>query len=90
MQDLKMSAVQSVADSPLTTKAVMVLGAGSVADLGWYEYLPMFFSLTGSAIAGLAGFWLFMRHRQQYKVAKLNEIKVRLEIDELRLRADSA
>ena len=90
MQDLSESVIQSVADSPLTTKGVFALGAGSFADLGWYEYMPMLFSLTGSAIAGLAGIWLFMRHRSQHKLNKLNLIKVQLEINELRERASNA
>jgi len=90
MQDLKTSLMMEAADSPLTTKGVVLLGAGSVADLTWVEYMPMFFSLTGSAIAGLAGVWLFMRHRAQYQLAKLHAIKTQLEIDELRSRANSA
>ena len=90
MQDLSESVIQTVADHPLTTNSIMALGVGSFADLHWYEYMPMFFSLTGSAIAGLAGIWLFMRHRSQHKLNKLNLIKVQLEINELRERASNA
>ncbi len=89
MQDLKTSILLEMADSQLTTKGVFVIGGASVADQ-WVQYMPMFFSMTGSAIAGLAGIWLFMRHRAQYKLAKLTAIKTQLEIDEiLRRRADS-
>ena len=91
MQDLKTSIALEMADSPMTTKGIMLLGVGSFADLRWYEYMPMFFSLTGSAIAGIAGVWLFMRHRSQHKLNKLTAIKVQLEIDELmRLKAEAS
>ena len=85
MQDLKTSFLLEVADSPITTKATVVLGAGSVAGQ-WTEYMPIFLSVTGSAIAGVAGVFLIIRHWSQHKLNKAQMIKTRLEIDELLLR----
>ena len=97
MQDLSESVLLAVADNPITTKAVVAVGAGSIYASQMATYLPLFFSLTGSAIAGLAGFWLFMRHRAQYRLAKSQDAltrmsmeKTQLEINELKRNAGSA
>ena len=83
MSDLKTSVLLEIADSPITTKAAVVLGAGSAASQ-WTEYLPLFFSVTGSAIAGVAGVFLIIRHWSQHKLNKIHMTKARLEIQELR------
>ena len=89
MQDLKTSLALEIADSPLTTKATVVLGASSVAGQ-WTEYMPIFMSVTGSAIAGVAGVFLIIRHWSQHKLNQAHMIKTRLEIAELRKRSGDA
>ena len=73
----------TIADSPVVTKAAFALGGASFAG-GWAEYMPLYISMMGGIIAGVAGVFLAKRHWSRHKLNLLQAEKTQLEIDQLK------
>lgn len=78
MSEIMQKAIAALADSPLTTKGVIVTGAGSWMGR-FLEVMPDIISITGACIAGLAGFFLFIRHRKAGKLDDARRVGVNMQ-----------
>ena len=78
MSEILQKTALALADSPLTTKAVFLTGAGSWAGRA-YEFLPDAISLVGAVFALFAAAALFIRHRNTGKLAAERRIGVKMQ-----------
>lgn len=78
MSEIMQKAIAALADNPLITSGVVVTGAGSLTARV-LDVVPDIISMTGACIAGLAGFYLFIRHRKAGKLDDARRVGVNMQ-----------
>jgi len=72
----------NIADSPLTTQAVVATGVGSgVAN--WLSVVPEIVGIAGGLIAATAGIYLILRHHSKRRLNDSERNLIDLQADKL-------
>ena len=89
MNSSKTQVAQAVMDSPVTTKAAIATAGLTTTDVLIFNYLPEILSITGAIVTIIAGVFLSIRHWSHHKTEKLQQEKLKLEVEALKRERDS-
>ena len=78
MLEMAQKAAIALVDSPLITKGVIMMGAGSAAGR-YLDLLPDVISITGGLVAIVAGTYLIKRHKKAMQLDDARREGVRLQ-----------